>query len=129
MLLLIFADRLPVFNTHIQNCPLSCDKSGTGFLRYMCLLHWPIISFFLLLLFSLFCSSVLWRCCVWAWTSFSSSSTPSGFAAEDVRRKLPHTPILTPSSPVQTAAAPLGASSSPRWSAGERLNDWSLFLP
>lgn len=32
MLLLIFADRLHVFNTHIQNCPLSCDKSGTGFL-------------------------------------------------------------------------------------------------
>ena len=59
------------------------------------------------------------RCCCWApprwpaspWTSSSCSSTPSGCAAGGGRAR---------STSTRTAAARPGASSSPRWSAGER---------
>lgn len=59
------------------------------------------------------------RCCCWApprwpawpWTSSFCSSTPSGCAAAGARARS----IWT-----RTAAAPPGASSSPRWCAGER---------
>ena len=83
---------------------------------------WPlIVLLFLPLLFSPSCCSVLWRCCVWAWTSSFSFSTLSGFAAGDARVMNPLTPIPTRSSRAPTAAARPGASSSPHSSAGERL--------
>lgn len=141
--LLISASLLPVYLTHFLNCPLPCDKDNSQ-TWYICILnesssklgrkstsmfllnHKSLVStnffFFLIpLLTSPFCCSVLWRCCVWAWTSSSCSFTRSGFAAGDARVTIPRTPIHTPSSPVLTAAAPPGASSSPRLSAGERL--------
>lgn len=63
--------------------------------------------------------AALRRCCCWGpprwpaspWTSSSCSSTPSGCAAGGARARSAWT---------RTAAAPPGASSSPRWSAGER---------
>lgn len=76
----------------------------------------------LLFLDSPFCCWAPWRCCVWPWTSSSSCSTPSGFAAGDAKAMTPRTPIHTRSSPAPTAAAPPGASSSPHSSAGESVS-------
>lgn len=127
--LLISANLLPVYLTHFLNCPPR-DKDNFQ-TQHVCVLNEPsskfdrksVIYFFSNpLLTSLFCCSALWRCCVWVWTSSSSSSTHSGFAAGDARVMIPRTPIRTPSSPALTAAAPPGASSSPRSSAGERLS-------
>lgn len=136
--LLISANWLPVFFIHILNGLLPNDQAKR-WMPFICTLtewgktlwwknvkHWlhenfkVVYFFFFLLLSSLFCSLALWLWCVWAWTSFSSSSTPSGFAVEDANVTSPHTPIHTPSNPVPTAVALLGVSSLPRSFAGKR---------